>query len=210
MPRRHRPVPSACLSSRRKRPHAPADDRAWAPSAGEDTPPVSSCESRNPDAAAAPAVLGSCFRRSSRCREDGTGCRAPLCNPRRVPAKAGTQRQPQRPPSWAPAFRRSSRCGESGTGGRPPACWDDVSTLPSSCESRNPAPATAPAILGSCFRRSSRCGERSFALLPPVMLNGFQHPSCRPAPTMREEERTPKQAHGDGVSSVRTCPAHAR
>jgi len=112
MPRRHRPVPSACLSSRRNRPHAPADDRAWAGSAGEDystreflrkqeprrrrnarhpglllsqelalrgrwngvprsamQPTPSSCESRNPEPAATPAILGSCFRRSSLCGE---------------------------------------------------------------------------------------------------------------------------------------------
>ena len=163
MPRRHRPVPSACLSSRRNRPHAPADDRAWAAAAprhathaeflrkqepspsrnarhpglllsqelalrgegngmplpacqddGSTLP--SSCESRNPDTAPAPAVLGSCFRRSSRCGESRTGCRSlpamTMAQPSRVPAKAGTQPQPQRPLSWAPAFA-GARVAES-------------------------------------------------------------------------------------------------
>ena len=198
MPRRHRPVPSACLSSRRNRPHAPADDRAWA------------------DAAPRYATLCEFLRKQE-------------------PRTSRNARRPGLLLSQELALR-----GE-GNGVPPPACHGDGSTLPSSCESRNPEPAAAPAVLGSCFRRSSRCGERGTGCrppacwdddppeflrkqeprhsprarrpglllfagarvaesdpspFPPVMLNVFQHPSRRPAPSVREEEWTPERRSG--------------
>ncbi len=72
------PADSVRLPSRRNRPHSPADDRVWA---GPDRPAASSCESRNPDTASAPAIMDPCFRRGSLPAK--TAC------PLRSPAQAG-------------------------------------------------------------------------------------------------------------------------
>ena len=137
MPRRHRPVPSACLSSRRNRPHAPADDRAWA--------------------AAAPRHATLCeFLR------------------KQEPRTSRSARRPGLLLSQELALR-----GE-GNGVPLPARWDDGSTLPSSCESRNPDAATAPAGLGSCFSQ-----ERTLrrAILRPPPTRHAERVSASIAPT---------------------------
>jgi len=183
MPRRHRPVPSACLPSRRNRPHSPADDRAWADAAPRHATLCEFLRKQEPSPSHSARRPGLLLSQELASRGAWNGVpplpAGTMAQPSRVPAKAGTQPQPQRPPSWAPAFAgaRVARRGERDAAPCLPGRWLDP---PEFLRKQEPSPspsARRPGLLlsqelalrGACLPAApTRHAERvSASIVPP-------------------------------------------